>query len=246
MLSKAKLKYIKSLQLKKYRKEEQRFLVEGAKSVGEVIGSAFEIDFIVATPEYIKQRAEVLNIRRTEVLEASEDDLASAGTLQTNHDAIAVVRMKPDTPPEPQPSGFLLALDDIRDPGNLGTIIRTADWYGIPHIVASEETADFYNPKTIISSMGSFTRVNVFYTDLAAFLKTQENVYGAFLNGEHVHDVAFQAGGCIVMGNESNGISPEVEKIVRHRISIPRYGNAESLNVAIATAIILDNVRRGG
>jgi TrmH family RNA methyltransferase len=141
------------------------------------------------------------------------------------------------------PNEFVIVLDDIRDPGNLGTIIRTADWYGIHSIVASEETTDFYNPKVIASTMGSFCRVNVFYTDLSSYLSAQKGpVYGTFLNGKDVHALGEKPGGFIVIGNESNGISPAVEKLVTHRITIPRRGGAESLNAAIATAIVLDNL----
>ena len=140
---------------------------------------------------------------------------------------------------------FIIALDDIRDPGNLGTIIRTADWYGIHTIIASEETADFYNPKVISSTMGSFTRVNVHYEDLQNFLsKTHRKIYGAFLQGRSIHHESFASGGIILIGNESRGISKPLEKLVTDRITIPRFGHAESLNAAIATAVICDNIRR--
>jgi TrmH family RNA methyltransferase len=136
-------------------------------------------------------------------------------------------------------------LDDIRDPGNLGTIMRVADWYGINKIVASEETADVYNSKVIQSSMGSFTRVNIFYTDLGRYLSESTTpVFGAFLDGENVHEINFGKGGLIIIGNEAKGISEAVEKFVTKRITIPRFGQAESLNAAIATAVICDNVRR--
>jgi TrmH family RNA methyltransferase len=138
-----------------------------------------------------------------------------------------------------------LILDDIRDPGNLGTIIRTADWYGIRHIIASEDTADVYNPKVISATMGSFCRTSISYTSLPAYLEgIGRPVYGAFLEGEDIHKVKFQPEAMIVIGNESRGISPEVERLIRHRITIPRIGGAESLNAAIATAIFLDNLRR--
>jgi TrmH family RNA methyltransferase len=132
-------------------------------------------------------------------------------------------------------------LDDIRDPGNLGTMIRTADWYGVKHIIASEESADFYNPKVLSATMGSFCRVQVFYTDIESYLRmVRRPVYGTFLDGLDVHQVNFKEGGLIVIGNESNGISQSIEKLVTQKITIPRYGNAESLNAAIATGVILD------
>jgi TrmH family RNA methyltransferase len=140
---------------------------------------------------------------------------------------------------------FALVLDDIRDPGNLGTIIRTADWFGIHKIIASEETADFYNPKVIHATMGSFCRVLVYYTALPHYLNdTQLPVYGAFLDGVDVHQLKFPNAGLVVIGNEAQGISKEVERSVSHRITIPKKGGAESLNASIATAIILDTIFR--
>jgi TrmH family RNA methyltransferase len=244
MLSKAKLKYIKSLQLKKYRKEEQSFVVEGAKSVEELFRSDFQITLVAATPLFIEQRVKRLATKSLEVISCSERDLAAAGSLQTNNSAIAVVRMKPNRAPVLTSDEFALALDNIRDPGNLGTIIRTADWYGIRHIIASEETADLYNPKTISATMGSFARVEVFYASLPDFLRKATMVYGAFLEGANVHEFNFAKGGVIVVGNESNGISPEVSKLVHQKIMIPRIGGAESLNAGIATAVVLDNLCR--
>ncbi|MFM7487408.1 MAG: RNA methyltransferase, partial [Cytophagales bacterium] len=140
---------------------------------------------------------------------------------------------------------FALVLDDIRDPGNLGTIIRTADWYGIKKIIASEETADFYNPKVIHATMGSFCRVQIFYTSLLQYLSdASQPVYGAFLDGDNVHDIDFSKSGLLVIGNEAQGISKVVENKVTQRITIPKRGGAESLNASVATAILLDNVFR--
>jgi RNA methyltransferase, TrmH family len=167
------------------------------------------------------------------------------GEFQSNNTVVAVAEMKPNQSFQLPPHTFGLVLDDIRDPGNLGTIIRTADWYGINHIIASEETADFYNPKVISATMGSFTRMNIFYTSLPEYLsETKTKVFGAFLDGKNVHEITFDSGGFIVIGNESRGISPDVEKLVSERITIPRFGKAESLNAAIATAVICDNIRR--
>lgn len=244
MPSKIKLKYIKSLQLKKYRKEEQCFAVEGAKSVQELLNSDFEIVMIAATREFAAHHKPQLIKRKVEVIESSADELSSAGTLQTNGSAIAVARMRPNREPILSANDFALALDNIRDPGNVGTIIRTADWFGITNIIASEETADFYNAKTISATMGSFCRVNVYYTSLVEYLKGSTHVYGAFLDGEDVHRINFTSGGIIVIGNESGGISPAVERLVGHKITIRGQGRAESLNAGIAAAIILDNLRR--
>jgi TrmH family RNA methyltransferase len=243
MISKSTIKFIKSLQIKKYRKQEQCFIVEGAKSINELLNSDFETVIVLATADFISHIGKKTN---AEIQEVSVKELESIGEFKTNESALAVARMKDNPEITVQPDQFALVLDDIRDPGNLGTIIRTADWYGINKIVASEETADFYNAKVITSTMGSFTRVDIFYTDIEAYLsKTGHKVYGAFLDGKDVHHLDFGKGGLIVIGNESKGISARIEKYITDRITIPRYGRAESLNAAIATAVICDNVRRG-
>jgi TrmH family RNA methyltransferase len=242
MLSKAKIKYIKSLQIKKYRKQEQSFIVQGAKSVQELIRSGFQVVTVLGTSEFLSTVEQGVN---AEVIEVSAKDLSELSEFQTNDAALAVARMKPNRPLEVPTPGVAIVLDDIRDPGNLGTIIRTADWYGIHKIIASAETAEFYNPKVISATMGSFARVEVFYTELPAYLSNvNHKVYGAYLDGTDVHTVNFGDGGLMVIGNESRGISPELEKFITNKITIPRYGHAESLNAAIATAIICDNMRR--
>ena len=241
MLSKANIKYIKSLQVKKYRKQEQCFIVEGAKTVQELLASDFEIVDLFGTPDFLGS----LNIVRGTVHEVSETELSALGEFQSNNAALAVARMKSNEPLNVSDAEFALALDDIRDPGNLGTIIRTADWYVINKIIASSETADFYNPKVITSTMGSFTRVKIFYTDLVSYLSTIKlSTFGAFLDGEDIHQVKFGKGGIIVIGNESRGISEALEQLITQRITIPRYGQAESLNAGMATAVICDNLRR--
>ncbi|MBL0743557.1 TrmH family RNA methyltransferase [Chryseolinea lacunae] len=242
MLSKAKIKFVKSLQIKKYRKQEQCFLVEGAKSVQELLASDFEVTMLVATAEFLSGRRVAPGI---EVVEVKPAELEGLGEFQTNYTALAVARHKPNIPIHVTASEFALVLDDLRDPGNLGTIVRTADWYGITKVIASQETADFYSPKVISSTMGSFTRVSVYYTDLAPYLTAQSlNVFGAYLDGQDVHRVDFGTGGLIVIGNESKGISPALEQFITHKVTIPRYGHAESLNASIATAVICDNLRR--
>lgn len=245
MLSKARIKFIKSLQLKKYRKQEQCFVVEGRKSVLEVLRSDFKIEQLVMTEEFQQQNQGALKSNTSEAIVVKPAELAGLGEYSTNDAALAVVKMKPNLSPTLLKDSFCLMLDDIRDPGNLGTIIRTADWYGIQNIVASEETADVYNGKVIQSSMGSFIRVNIFYTSLKEYLiKNTLPVFGTFLDGENAHKIDFGTGGIIVVGNEANGISKEVEQFVTRRITIPRFGQAESLNAGIATAVICDNIRR--
>lgn len=244
MLSKARIKFIKSLQLKKYRKQEQCFVVQGEKSVLETLQSHFHVQQILATPDFMERNQKVLSHYKGEVLLVTGNELASLGEYASNDAALAIVTIPANEFRKPI-TGFALMLDDIRDPGNLGTIIRTADWYGIHTILASEETADVFNHKVIQSSMGSFTRVNVFYTNLVEYLTTNKlPVYGTFLNGENVHELSFGDEGIIVIGNEANGISSAVEKFVTKRITIPAFGKAESLNAAIATAVVLDNLRR--
>lgn len=241
MISKAKAKYIKSLQVKKYRKQEQSFIVEGRKGVEELLASDFKTTLVCATREFLEGH----EIRDVEVIEATPSELEAIGSTETNDSALAIAKVKPNTRPPMGANEYTLVLDDIRDPGNLGTIIRTADWYGIRHIIASEETADFYNPKVIRSTMGSFCRVDVFYTSLTEFLAASDMmVYGTFLGGSDVHQLKFAPAGLIVIGNESNGISLSVGKFVTQKITIPRVGRAESLNASIATGIILDNLQR--
>jgi RNA methyltransferase, TrmH family len=242
MLSKARIKFIKSLQIKKYRKQEQCFIVQGAKSVAELLTSDFETLMVAGTSDFLAKLPVNSN---AEVFEVGEAELKTLGEFQSNDAGLAVAKMKTMPSLKLGDVDFVLALDDIRDPGNLGTIIRTADWYGINTIVASLETADFYNPKVISATMGSFTRVSIYYEDLHGFLKrAHRKVYGAFLEGRNIHHERFSKGGVIVIGNESRGISDDLESLITDKITIPRFGEAESLNAAIATAIICDNLRR--
>jgi RNA methyltransferase, TrmH family len=246
MISKNTLKYIHSLQQKKYRKQHQAFLVEGGKSVVELINSRMQILMVYATPHFVQKNDNYFKnpLFPYEVVEEAE--LAKAGTFQTNDAALAIAAMPVNELLYVNDREYVLMLDDIRDPGNLGTIIRIADWYGIHKIICSDETADVYNPKVIAATMGSFTRVRTYYCNVEEYLQQYPHlpVYGAFLNGASVHQTSFAASGIIVMGNESKGISPALEKIIAHKITIPAYGVAESLNAAVATAIICDNMRR--
>lgn len=240
MLTKASAKFIKSLQLKKYRNIEQLFVVEGVKSVDEVINSAFEIKTIVAEDSFIQDR----DLSGIEVIKATRKVLAQLGSFKTNDGALAVVHQQSNTSLRLTDDLFI-ALDGINDPGNLGTIIRIADWYGISKIIASKDTVDLYNPKVIAASKGSFCRVSMNYQDLkTALTDSKLTKYGAFMTGTNVHDQKFSQSGIIVMGNEANGISPEIEGLIDVKITIPKFGGAESLNVAMATAIICDNFKR--
>lgn len=246
MLSKAVAKYIKSLQVKKYRHQHQAFVVEGAKSVLELLQSGIELQHLFVTEAFAAEHRALLAQGYTYAV-VKEEDLVRAGSFSSNNAALAVARMRQLPPLQVQSQDLVIALDDIRDPGNLGTIIRIADWYGIQAVVCSESCADFYNPKVISATMGSFTRANVYYTDLAAWLahhRQAHKIYGAALNGENLHGMQLRPEGILVLGNEANGLRPEVAEQVNQLIKIPAFGQAESLNVATATAIIVDNFKR--
>ena len=245
MLSKNTVKFIKSLHQKKYRLESGKFFVEGEKSVVEVLQSSFTVDLLLVTQEFATKHATLLSGKAFEVLFVTPNQLEQLGQYQSNDAALAVVQMKSNQAFLPEKGELILALDEVRDPGNLGTIIRIADWYGIKKLIFSSHTAEFYNPKVIQSSMGSFTRVQFYYGDLAqAFQEWKLPVYGAFLEGESIHELTNPTPGVLLLGNESQGISKEVEKWVSSKITIPSFGKAESLNVAIATAIFCDNFKR--
>ncbi|WP_025763876.1 TrmH family RNA methyltransferase [Dyadobacter tibetensis] len=249
MLSKNRIKYINALKNKKFRQAYSAFTVEGAKSVIELIQSDYEIEFVLVTDEFRQKYATILSGHTAPLESVSQKDLEGVGTFQTNDSCLAVAKLKNNMPLERESGEYLLALDDIRDPGNLGAIIRIADWYGISKIICSKDTTDWYNPKVIAASKGSFTRVQPYYTNLEEYFMQQPEstfIAGAFLGGDSLHRFDFPGeGGFIVMGNESNGIGEGVSRFISHRITIPRFGEAESLNVGMATAVIIDNLRRG-
>ncbi|MBC5991717.1 RNA methyltransferase [Pontibacter sp. SD6] len=246
MFSKAVVKYVKSLQVKKYRSQHQAFVVEGAKSVLELLQSDFEVQHLFVT-ESFKQEHTAILAKGFKYDIVTEKDLVAAGTFTSNNAVLAVASMRKLQPLRLQEKDFVIALDDIRDPGNLGTIIRIADWYGIEHVVCSDTCADFYNPKVISATMGSFTRIKVHYLNLPEWLEQHHSkykIYGASLAGENLHHMQLRPEGIVVLGNEANGIRPEVARQVNQLIKIPAFGKAESLNVATATAIIIDNFKR--
>ncbi len=247
MISKKTVKLIKSLHLKKFRKQNGLFLVEGAKVVLEVLNSSYSIETLFATEDFLQHHFSLINLRLKDgqVETVSEHILAETGTLQTNNAALALVKIQENVPLFVK-NEYALALDDVRDPGNLGTILRIADWYGIRKIICSPETAELYNPKVISASMGSFVRVQVYYTNLPTFFQqTSLPVFGAVLEGENIHQLHFPAEGILLLGNESHGIHENLYPLLHQKISIPKFGSAESLNVAIAAAVICDNLRRG-
>jgi TrmH family RNA methyltransferase len=245
MLTKNQSKLIKSLHDKKGRKESGFFLVEGEKSCIELLNSDFSIEYAIFTEYFYNKYKELINKKITDYDIVSQEEIEKNGTLESNDSALIITKQKEICDPILKENEIILALDEIKDPGNLGTIIRIADWYGIKNVIASENTTDFYNPKTISASKGSFTRTNIFYTNLEEYLpKTKLPILGAFLGGKDIHIFNFPKSGILLMGNESNGINNNLEKVVTEKITIPSYGKAESLNVAIATAVILDNWKR--
>lgn len=244
MISKAKVKYIKSLQIKKYRKLHGEFVVEGAKSVLELLRSDFQISSLYLTGDFLKKYGNEVKSVQTEVFEVKQNELEELGTFSSNNAALAVAKVKENKPLHLEGSEYILVLDEIKDPGNLGTIIRIADWYGIGKIVCSTDSAEVYNPKVISSTMGSFTRIHLYYCDLKEYLNKNLNatVYGALLEGTDIHKVDFTKSGYLIMGNESSGISAELIPLITQQVSIPRKGHAESLNVSVATGIICDAI----
>jgi RNA methyltransferase, TrmH family len=244
MLTKQSVKFTKSLQNKKFRRLYKQFIIEGEKPVLELLSSTVSIHKLLVT-SYFKNKYAAELKRFTEIVEiAADNELHDIGTLQSNDSAIAICNMKEELIKNKIQNEWIIVLDNINDPGNLGTIIRIADWYGIGTIVCSEDTAEVYNPKVVNASKGSFLRVNVFYTNLSEFLKKQQiPIYGADLHGKNVHAATFGREGILVMGNEAHGISAEVKALLSDSLTIPKYGSAESLNVGIATAICCDRIR---
>lgn len=236
MLSRSESKYIQSLHHKKQRDIEGLFLVEGPKIVDEVLKSHFVIKKIYATSSWINNHA-----TNETVVEVSEDELQKISNLQTAHQVLVVVE-KPTLRAKSN-SKISLVLDGIQDPGNFGTIIRIADWFGITNIVCSEDCVELFNPKVIQSTMGSFIRTLVDYTDLPTWFSLNTlPVYGALLNGKNIKKVGTINEGIIVIGNESKGIRSNILPFIQHPINIARVGQAESLNASVATGIILSHI----
>jgi len=241
MVSKSQLSFLKSLQQKKHRKEHGLFLVEGLKSVTDFMHSDFyTIKTVYHTPLSESKMLKVSgNIKFQEV---SAPELEKISSLNTPQEVIALVEIpiQPELQVQDFQGKFTLVLDGVQDPGNLGTIIRTADWFGISTIICSEDTVDVYNPKVVQATMGSLSRIAVHYTNMLLLLpKIKLPVFGAMLNGENIYRTHFGKEGLLVLGNEGNGIRPEIQQLIDKNITIPQLGKAESLNVAIATAIFL-------
>jgi len=245
MLSKSQISFIKSLHQKKYRKENGLFLVEGIKSIREFISSDYQIDTIYYDKEQYQHLPKLpANINLFEVNNA---ELSKISTLQTPQGFLALVKtpeikniIKKDLK-----NKFTLVLDGVQDPGNMGTIIRTADWFGFENIICSMDTVEAYNPKTVQATMGSLARIKIFYEDLPAFLTEIDiPVFGALLDGNSIYETKWREEGLIVLGNEGKGITAEVIKKINYPVTIPRIGAAESLNVAVSAAIFCTEIVR--
>jgi RNA methyltransferase, TrmH family len=240
MVTKNQIKFITDLHQKKARIAQQSFFVEGKKGVQEFIDAHFELlQLFTTTDDFI----EINNKKRFQI---SPNDLKKMSALTTPNTCLAVFKIPKSK--EINTNNLILALDDIRDPGNLGTIIRLCDWFGIPQIICSHKTVDVFNPKVVQATMGSLGRVTINYVDLPTYLKESTlPVLGTFMNGNSIYKTKFPSKGIIVFGNEANGIQQEIQNLIQNKITIPRFGTlqqAESLNVATAVAIVLSECFR--
>lgn len=246
MLSKPKNKLLQSLKMKKFRDEEGLFVAEGHKIADEVLSSEYKVHWIAGTADWIEQNE--TRITQLEVVEVGEEELQKISFL--NHpQQVLMVLHKPELQSlQEKPAGPVLMLDGVQDPGNLGTILRLCDWFGIPTLVASPDTADVYNPKVIQASMGSFLRIRNYNEELPELIHRMKikTLYGTFMSGNNLYDTNFENDAWIVLGNEGNGISEELSQLIPYRITIPAHpsSRAESLNVSIAAAITLAAFRR--
>ena len=238
-LSKNKIKWIRSLQLKKNRDELGLFIVEGEKMVQEAIENfSQQIDFLVVT-KFSSIKTDDVSF---EVAIATDEELKSISTLKNPNKSLVVLKLPAKIRIE---TSFRIALDGIQDPGNLGTILRLADWFDVKEIICSKETVDVYNPKVVQASMGAIFRIKVTYCDLEDYLKkSKETIFGALLEGQNIYKKSVEPKGILVLGNEGNGISEKIIPLITEPITIPRFGQAESLNVSVATGILLSEFFR--
>jgi TrmH family RNA methyltransferase len=246
MISKNQIKFVRQLEQKKYRQKEGLFVAEGPKVVGDLLRHGWQPKALYATSAW----EGVSGMTGSGVVQVSGEELQRLSFLQHPQQVLAVFPMPENREMPPLKQGRLyLALDGVQDPGNLGTIIRIADWFGIDAIYCSLDTADVWNPKVVQATMGSIARVSLYYTDLPQMLKSAEvPVYGTLLDGEDIYSQSLSSDGVIVMGNEGNGLSAAVRELVDRKLLIPSFNSspdmAESLNVAIATAITCSEFRR--
>ena len=235
MISKNQIKFIKSLYLKKNRIKAQLFVAEGEKIVNELLNSKFEIEHIYSTKQFSWKNSN----QKLAVTTVSNKELSRISNLTSPNNVLAIVRVSQQE--LKNNTGITLVLDDVNDPGNLGTIIRMCDWFGVSQLICSNNTVDCYNPKVIQSAMGSFFRVNIKYLDLDTYLSNIDTpIYGAYMNCSDVKGQDLPKHSHLIMGNEANGISEAISEYITNKVSIKNVGkNAESLNVAVATSILL-------
>ena len=247
MISKATIKRIHALEMRKYRKNERLFVAEGPKLVNELYMSMKPV-YVAALPEWIASNANLLNNTTYDTL--TPEELQKASLLMHPQQVIALFQIpENELNPDLLKDELILMLDGVQDPGNLGTIARVADWFGIRHIICSPDTADIYNPKAIQATMGALARVKFYYTELAMVLSQYSGpIYGTFLDGNNIYKEELSRNGIIVMGNEGKGISKRTREMINRRLLIPNYPEGtlttESLNVAIATSIVCAEFRR--
>ncbi|MFH2142095.1 MAG: RNA methyltransferase [Bacteroidota bacterium] len=254
MLSKNKIKYIRSLRTKKYRDEYKQFICEGNKIVRDLLNSRMKICSIIATNSWLESNPEVINSFKNEIINVSTDELSKISLLKNTPDVLAVVDYSTTKVNINEIINKLsIVLDNVQDPGNLGTIIRTADWFGIENIFCSNDSVDVYNPKVVQASMGAIARINVHYVILESFLIKYSNeskipVYGTYLEGNNIFQQNLTKNGLIVFGNEGSGISAKFESLIKNKLYIPNYPStrktSESLNVATAVSVVCSEFRR--
>ena len=239
MFSKSQIKLITSLAQKKYRNKHKLFLAEGYKVISELLDSSLNLHALYTTEDIFDAESE-------KTFFVNEADLKKISQLKTPQKALGVFLIPEEE--QVETSGLTVALDGIRDPGNLGTIIRLCDWFGVERLICSLDTVDCYNPKVVQATMGSIARIKVSYLDLPTYLKNQTlSIFGAFMEGSNIYTEDLPASGILILGNEANGISGEIETLINKKITIPRFGKfqeTESLNVAAATSILLSEFRR--
>lgn len=253
MLTSSEIKQIKSLKDKASRHEQQKFVVEGEKMIAELAHSAFNIIAVYATDEWIGQaNNQILGLLKEKLIQVKTKELERISSLKQPNGVLALVAMPQQQETEIKFNDIILAFDDISDPGNLGSIIRIADWFGIKQIVCSSTSVDLYNSKTIQATMGSIFRVNIFYTDVEKWIsanKQNATFYATMLNGKSVYSVAKKKPAVLVFGNESRGISHSIQQLIDQAISIPKFpdeksSSVESLNIAMSAAVFCSEWRR--
>ena len=244
MVSKNQKKLIRSLKQKKFRKQNGLFVAEGIKVINEFLNTDFKLQNLFV----LNAEMQLFNhVDKEKLISVTSAELDQISFLTTPQKALAVFKI-PQLDFTNVEKGLQVVLDDIKDPGNLGTIIRLCDWFGVEKLICSTETVDCYNPKVVQATMGSLTRVNIIYTEIKEYIQnTKLPVFGAFMEGKTVYQFNLPKHALLVMGNEANGINAEIETLITEKISVPRFGQlqeTESLNVATATAILLSEFRR--